>query len=68
MRRSAFFAILLLACGGPEPRYGEAALSEAAPRVALTGTTFGQAAALELAPGCPGYLDVETPGHLVEVT
>lgn len=67
MKRVATMAILLAACGGPEPRYGEATLSEAAPRVALTGTTFGQAAALELAPGCPGYLDVETPGHVIEV-
>lgn len=34
----------------------------------LTGTTFGQAAALELAPGCPGYLDAETPGHVLTVS
>jgi len=55
-------------CGDPEPRYGEATLSAAAPRATFSGTTFGAAAAMELAPGCPGYLDVETPGHVVHVS
>jgi subtilisin-like proprotein convertase family protein len=59
---------LLVACGDPAPRYGEATLSNAAPRLALSGTTFGDAAALELAPGCAGYLDPEQPAHLVHVT
>jgi subtilisin-like proprotein convertase family protein len=60
-------AILFAGCGVPEPRYGEATLSTSAPRVTLSGTTFGQAAALELAPGCPGYLDAEQPGHVLHV-
>ncbi len=60
-------AVILAGCGDPDPRYGEASVSQGAPRVALSGTTFGQAAALELAPGCPGYLDVEQPGHVVHV-
>ena len=60
-------AILIVGCGGPDPRYGEATLSASAPRVTLSGTTFGQAAALELAPGCPGYLDAEQPGHVLHV-
>jgi len=59
-------ALALLGCD-PEPRYGEAELSSAAPRATFTGTTFGSAAAMELAPGCPGYLDVETPGHVLRV-
>ena len=61
-------ALVVAGCGGPDPQYGEVTLSSAAPRVTATGTTFGEAAAMELAPGCPGYLDVETPGHVVEVT
>ena len=73
MKQLAEGALLLLAlvaltaCGDPEPRYGEASITEAAPRVSQSGTTFGQAAALELAPGCPGYLDAEQPGHLIRV-
>lgn len=68
MRAPILIAILLLGCGcGTEPRWSEAALSGGAPRANLSGTTFGEAAALELAPGCPGYLDVETPGHVVHV-
>jgi len=65
---SLTIAIALVGCGGPDPRYGEVTLSSAAPRVTATGTTFGHAAAMELAPGCPGYLDVETPGHVLHVT
>lgn len=59
--------LLLVGCGGPEPRYGEATLDPSAPRISQSGTTFGQAAALELAPGCPGYLDAEQPGHVLHV-
>ncbi|HJL18444.1 MAG TPA: proprotein convertase P-domain-containing protein [Sandaracinaceae bacterium LLY-WYZ-13_1] len=68
MRRvGAVLALALAACGGPEPRYGEATVSSEAPQATLSGTTFGRAAAMELAPGCPGYLDAETPGHVVHV-
>lgn len=68
MRRLSVLSLLLLAgCGGPEPRFGEASISAASPRATFSGTTFGSAAAMELAPGCPGYLDVETPGHVVHV-
>ena len=61
-------SLALFGCSDPAPRYGEASLSSAAPRATFSGTTFGAAAAMELAPGCPGYLDVETPGHVVHVT
>ncbi len=61
-------ALALSACSEPEPRYGEATLSNASPRATLTGTTWGQAAALELAPGCPGYLDPTQPAHVVHVS
>ena len=61
-------ACLLLGCADPAPRYGEATISAAAPRATLTGTTWGEAAALELAPGCPGYLDAEVPAHVVHVS
>lgn len=70
MRCMAILAIgiVVVGCGGPDPLYGEVTLSSAAPRVTASGTTFGEAAAMELAPGCPGYLDVETPGHVLHVT
>lgn len=68
MRRAPLWALLLaVGCGDPAPRYGEASISLASPRATFSGTTFGTAAAMELAPGCPGYLDVETPGHVVHV-
>lgn len=57
----------LTACSEEPPRFGEATLSSAAPRATLTGTTWGQAPALELAPGCPGYLDPDVPAHAVHV-
>lgn len=65
--RRAVLALLLSACSGVTPRYGEATLSSAAPEATLTGTTFGQAPSLELAPGCPGYLDPNQPAHLVHL-
>lgn len=70
MRRSTllFAATLLAGCSGPAPRYGEATISAASPRATLSGTTFGEAAALELAPGCPGYLDPAQPAHVVHVS
>ena len=58
----------LVGCADPEPRYGQTTLSASAPRATFSGTTFGASAAMELAPGCPGYLDIETPGHVVHVT
>lgn len=61
-------ALLLVACSDPAPRYGEASISSAAPRATLTGTTWGESPALELAPGCPGYLDPEVPAHIVRVS
>ncbi len=65
---SCVASLAALGCGDPAPRYGEATLSSAAPRATFSGTTFGAAAAMELAPGCPGYLDIETPGHVVHVS
>lgn len=68
MRRVALLALLVSACSGVTPRYGEATVSSAAPSATLSGTTFGAAPSLELAPGCPGYLDPTQPAHLVHVT
>lgn len=64
---TALAALALAGCGETAPRYGEATISSAAPRATLSGTTFGSAAAMELAPGCPGYLDLETPNHVLRV-
>lgn len=58
---------LLVACGSAEPRYGQASVSSNAPRASLSGTTFGSAAAMELAPGCPGFLDPNEPAHVLSV-
>lgn len=63
----AILALVLLGCSDPAPRFGEATLSAASPRATLVGTTWGDSPALELAPGCPGYLDPEVPAHLIRV-
>lgn len=59
--------LLLVACGDPEPRYGTITLTADAPTAALSGVTAGRAPALEIAPGCAGYVDPEAPDHLVVV-
>ena len=59
-------ALFLLGCGEREARYGESSLTSSAPRLTLSGTTFGETMALELAPGCPGFLDVNVPAHVVQ--
>jgi subtilisin-like proprotein convertase family protein len=66
--RLLFVVVLLNGCSSVTPRYGEATISSAAPEASLSGTTFGEAPSLELAPGCPGYLDPAQPAHLVHVT
>ena len=60
-------ALLLAACGAPEPRFGAVAVSEAAPSATLSGRTHGVAAAIELSSGCPGFVDPGSPEHLVRV-
>lgn len=60
-------AWLLAGCADPRPRFGEATISTDAPRAMFTGTTRGQSPAVELATGCPGYLDPTQPAHRVRV-
>lgn len=67
MKRTAILALLLIGCTDPAPRFGEATLSASSPRATLVGTTWGESPALELAPGCPGYLDPKVPAHLIRV-
>lgn len=66
----AFLSALAgLGCGGPgEPRFAEVTVSSAAPSATLSGSTRGVAPAIELSPGCPGYLDPSAPEHLVHLT
>lgn len=64
----ALFAWLVAACGS-EPRYGTLSVSASAPRATLSGHTSAQASpALELSPGCPGFVDPASPEHLLRVT
>lgn len=56
------------ACGRGDPRFGGLAVSAAAPRATLSGRTSPSAGpALELSPGCPGFVDDETPEHALKV-
>lgn len=58
----------LAACGGEtEPRYATITLTADAPSASLPGVTAGSVPALELAPGCAGYVDPEAPDHLLVV-
>ncbi|MBX7196397.1 MAG: proprotein convertase P-domain-containing protein [Sandaracinaceae bacterium] len=61
--------IALAGCGSNEPRFGVLGVSAAAPHATLSGHTSAQASpALELSPGCPGFVDPATPEHLLRVT
>ncbi|GAB4213880.1 MAG: hypothetical protein OHK0013_38150 [Sandaracinaceae bacterium] len=62
-------ATVLSGCGRGEPRFGVLGVSAAAPRATLSGRTSAQASpALELSPGCPGFVDPAVPEHLLRVT
>ena len=65
---SFFVTTLVLAgCGEPEPRFGEITIARGATTAQISGQTFGQSPALELGPGCPGFLDPETPSHRLKL-
>lgn len=65
----ALLALTLVGCGTSEPRFGAISISQASPRATLTGRTNAQASpALELSPGCPGYIDPSVPEHVLHVT
>lgn len=64
----AILALALVACGRGEPRFGVLGVSAAAPRATLSGRTSAQASpALELSPGCPGFIDPAVPEHLLRI-
>ena len=64
----AIAIVSLAACGGDDtPRYATITLTADAPSASLPGVTAGNTAALELAPGCAGYIDPEAPDHLIVV-
>src|SRR4051794_34184489 len=69
MRCAAVSAAVLLAARGPsEPRFGVLTVSATAPRASLTGHTSATGApAIELSPGCPGFVDPGVPEHLVRL-
>lgn len=61
-------SLLLVACGPVEPRFGSVSVSASAPRVTLTGHTSANATpAIDLSPGCPGFVDAHVPEHLVRL-
>ena len=61
-------ALALTGCGTSEPRFGVISISLDSPRATLTGRTTAQASpAMELSPGCPGYIDPSVPEHVLHV-
>lgn len=64
---AALIGLSLVACSTPEPRFAEVSVSASAPSATLSGSTRGVAPAIELSPGCPGYLDPDAPEHVVHL-
>src|SRR5262249_1388979 len=61
-------ALSLAACGPVEPRFGSVSVSATAPRASLTGPTSATGApAIELSPGCPGFMHPGVPEHVVRL-
>ena len=61
-------ALAIAACGPSEPRFGIITVSATAPRASLTGHTSPTGApAIELSPGCPGFVDPGVPEHVVRL-
>ncbi len=71
MFRRALFVLLalaLVACGPVEPRFGSVSVSASAPRASLTGHSSATGvSAIELSPGCPGFVDADVPEHVVRL-
>ncbi len=64
----ALAAVLVLACGPVEPRFGSVTVSATAPRATLTGHTSATGSpAIDLSAGCPGFVDTGTPEHVVRL-
>jgi subtilisin-like proprotein convertase family protein len=67
MKRVVPFALLLAACG-TEPRYASVTVSAAAPTATLSGhTSAAGMPAVELSPGCPGWVDPSVPEHVIHL-
>lgn len=68
MKRSLVLCLALAACGPVDPRFGSVSVSAAAPRASLTGHTSATGvAAIDLSPGCPGFVDANVPEHVVRL-
>jgi subtilisin-like proprotein convertase family protein len=69
MRRSVLLlSLALAACGPVEPRFGSVSVSATAPRATLTGhTSESGAPAVDLSAGCPGFIGLDVPEHLVRL-
>jgi hypothetical protein len=66
--RAAIALGALAGCSSGGPRFGEVTVSAGAPIAILSGSTREVAsAAIEIGPGCLGYLDPSSPEHIVHV-
>jgi len=59
--------VVVAGCGSDAARYGQVTISEEAPIATLSGRTAGETPALELSPGCAGFIDPSAPDHIVDV-
>ena len=58
----------LVGCSGAEPRFASVTVSSSAPTATLSGRTSPTApSAVELSPGCPGFVDPGVPEHLIRL-
>lgn len=61
-------SVCLAACSGAEPRFASVSVSAAAPTATLSGrTNAAGVSAVELSPGCPGYVDPGVPEHVIHL-
>lgn len=68
MRWLGLGLVALVACGDPEPQYGEIRPTSEAPRAMLTGHSGGTRAALDLGAGCAGFVSADAPDHVIVLT
>jgi subtilisin-like proprotein convertase family protein len=64
---TSILGLALSACGDDGPRFGTIVVTEGARDAVLSGVTNPTTAALEIAPGCAGYVDLGAPEHVIDV-
>src|SRR5689334_5539481 len=54
----------LAGCGDSQPQYGTLVLGQESPRATLSGHSGGSRSAIDLGPGCTGFVSPDGPNHV----